>query len=118
MKNVMPVFKVLKPSASKPVGHTWIPCHMIFDIKMDFTCKARFVARGHVTDPLSLITYASVVLMDSVRIALLIAALNSMQILGADAQNAYLNAPLREKEYTTCGPEFGNLMEGCYAIIV
>jgi hypothetical protein len=23
---------------------------MIFDIKMDFTCKARFVARGHVID--------------------------------------------------------------------
>jgi hypothetical protein len=48
MKNIMPAFKVLKPNASKPVGLTWIPYHMIFDIKMDFTCKARFVAEGHV----------------------------------------------------------------------
>jgi hypothetical protein len=41
-----------------------------------------------------------------------------MQILDADAQNAYLNAPVREKVYTTCGPEFGISTEGCYAIIV
>jgi hypothetical protein len=41
-----------------------------------------------------------------------------MQILGADAQNAYLNAPVREKVFTTCGPEFGNSTEGRYAIIV
>jgi hypothetical protein len=118
MTNVMPAFKILEQDAPKPVAHTWIPCHMIFDIKMDFTRKARFVAGGHVTDPPSSITYASVVSRDSVRIALLIASLNSLDILGADAQNAYLNAPVREKVYTTCGPEFVKSMEGCYALIV
>jgi hypothetical protein len=118
MTNVMPAFKILDQDAPKPVAHTWIPCHMIFDIKMDFTRKARFVAGGHVTDPPSLITYASVVSRNSVRIALLIASLNSLDILGADAQNAYLNAPVREKVYTTCGPEFGKSVEGRYALIV
>jgi hypothetical protein len=66
MKNSMPAFKVLKPHVSKPVGHTWTPCHMVFAIKMDFTCKARFVAGGHNTDPPSSFTYTSVVLRESV----------------------------------------------------
>jgi hypothetical protein len=84
MTNVMPAFTILDQDAPKPVAHTWIPCHMIFDIKMDFTRKARFIAGGHVTDPPSSITYDSVVLRDSVRIALLIASLNSLDILGAN----------------------------------
>lgn len=29
------------------IGYTEIKCHMIFDVKMDFTRKARFVAGGH-----------------------------------------------------------------------
>jgi hypothetical protein len=43
---------------------------MFFDIKMDFTRKACFVAGGHVTNPPSNITYSSVVARDSIRIAL------------------------------------------------
>jgi hypothetical protein len=41
-----------------------------------------------------------------VRIALLVAALNDLDILSADIQNAYLNAPTKEKIYTIAGPEF------------
>jgi hypothetical protein len=118
MKNVMPAFKILDPGVAEPVSHTCIPCHMIFDVKMDFTRKARLVAGGHVTDPPSSITYASVVSRNSVRLAFLVAALNNLDILGADAQNAYLNAPVREKVYTVCGPEFGPSCKNQYAIIV
>jgi hypothetical protein len=32
------------------IGFQEIGCHIIFDIKMDFTRKARFVASGHMTD--------------------------------------------------------------------
>jgi hypothetical protein len=46
-----PVIDILAEGARSPVGHQRIPCHMIFDVKMDFTRKARFVAGGHVTDP-------------------------------------------------------------------
>jgi hypothetical protein len=74
---------------------------------MDFTRKARFVAGGHKTEPPSSITYASVVSRESVRIAFLIAALNDLDIMAADIQGAYLNAPCREKVYTICGHEFG-----------
>ena len=44
-----------------PVGYQQIPCHMIFDVKMDFTRKVRYVAEGHKTDPPTSQTYASVV---------------------------------------------------------
>jgi hypothetical protein len=64
---------------------------MIFDIKMDFTRKAHFVAGGHMTDPPDTITYSSVVSCDSVRIAFLLAALNDIDIRACDIGNAYLN---------------------------
>ena len=40
----------------KYVGFQEIKCHMIFDVKMDLTRKARFVAGGHLTKPPSSIT--------------------------------------------------------------
>ena len=51
------------------------------------------------------------------RIAFTLAALNGLNILGADCEGAYLNAPTREKLYTKCGPEFGPEYEGRWAII-
>lgn len=51
MKNVRPAFEVLEKDAKLPPGYKEIFCHMVFDVKMDFTRKARFVAEGHVTDP-------------------------------------------------------------------
>ena len=69
------------------------------------------------TDALALITYSSMVSRDSVRIAFLIAALNDLEILGANVGNAYLNAETREKVYTTAGKEFGKY-QGRMVIIV
>jgi len=118
MKNNRMAFQFLEDEQPVPVGYTWIKCHMIFDVKMDFTRKARYVAGGHMTDPPSSITYASVVSRDSVRIAFMIAALNDIDILACDIGNAYLNATPREKVYTTAGPEFGHELEGRRVIIV
>jgi len=91
---------------------------MIFDIKMDFTRKARYVAGGNMTDPPDSITYSTVVSRDSVRIAFLLAALNDLDLLATDIGNAYLNAPAREQVYTTAGPEFGPELEGKAVLIV
>ena len=52
------------------------------------------------------------------RIAFLIAALNNLDILLADVQNAYLNAPIKEKVYTTAGLEFGAVNKGQFVLIV
>ena len=61
MRAVAKAFQILDPDAPNPAGYTKIGVHMVFDIKPDFTRKARLVAGGHVTDPPSSITYASVV---------------------------------------------------------
>lgn len=93
-------------------GHQEIRCHIIFDVKMDFTRKARFVAGGHMTDTPSSITYSSVVSRESVKIAFLIAALNDLDIMLCDIGNAYLNAPCREKIWFVAGPECGPTLQG------
>ena len=66
---------------------------MIFDVKMgeNFRRKARFVAGGHKTKTPAAMTYSLVVVSrDSVCIALMIAALNDLDIMACDIQNAYL----------------------------
>ena len=64
---------------------------------------------GHKTNtPLS-ITYTNVVSRDSFRIYLKITALNDLDILAADIENAYLSDPNQEKFWIRDGPEFGNL---------
>ena len=44
MSNNCLAFQFLEENESIPIGYKWIRCHMIFDVKMDFTQKARFVA--------------------------------------------------------------------------
>ena len=71
------------------------------------TRKARFVAGGHRLD-VSELTYSSVVQRDSIRILLLVAALNDLDISCTDIQNAYLSAPARERVFFVAGPEIGS----------
>ena len=119
MKNVMPAFERWEGKESElPPGFQKIKCHFIFDIKMgeNFRRKARLVANGNETETPAALTYSSVVSRDSVRIALLIASLNELEVLACDIQNAYLTADCREKIYIIAGPEFGSL-EGSIMII-
>jgi len=118
MSNNNLAFQFLEENESIPIGYKWIHCHMIFDVIMDFTRQARFVAGGHMTNPPTSITYSSVVSRDIVRIAFLLAALNDVDLLATDIGNAYLNAPAREKVYTTAGPEFGPELVGKSVLIV
>ena len=111
MKNVRPAFEVWDKGISElPPGYQEISCHMIFDVKMgeNFRRKARFVADGHKTKTPAASCYSSVVSRDSVRIALTVAALNDLEILACDIQNAYLTADCRERVWTRAGPEFGS----------
>ena len=71
MKDICAAFKILLDGQSAPIGSQKIPCHMIFDIKMeDFRRKARLAAGGHMTKAPATITYASVVSRETMRIAL------------------------------------------------
>ena len=90
----------------------------IFEIKMDFTKKARLVAGGHRTTPPTSMTYSSVVSRESVRIAFLIAAPNDLDVIMSDVGNAYLNAKTTEKVYGIAGVEFGDADVGKNCTVV
>ena len=114
---IFPAVKILDEGAQHPVGHQMIPYHIVFDVKMDFTRKARFVAGGHKTQEPETPTYACVVSRESVRIGFLLAALNDIEVIAANIAGAYLNAPCHEKICFKCGLEFGKEYEGRFAII-
>ncbi|KAI2501495.1 Reverse transcriptase (RNA-dependent DNA polymerase) [Fragilaria crotonensis] len=118
MRNVLPAFE-FRDDDKMPIGYECIRCHMVFDIKIgDLTRKARFCANGNETDPPKESTFSTVVSRDTVRLFFLMAALHDTDILSADIQNAYLNAPVKEKLYTIAGKEFGPKNEGRPVIIV
>ena len=118
MKNVKVAFKTLADGEFAPRDYQFVLCHIIWDVKMeDFRRKARLVAGGHMTTAPAAITYASVVSRESVRIALTLAALNGLEVKVGDVENAYITAPVREKIWTTLGPEHGE-DSGKKAIIV
>ena len=97
MKNCSMAIEILPNSAAVPVGYTQIRCHMIFDFKIDFTRKARFVAGGHLTNPPKQTVYSSIITLESAQIFFLICALK----LACNVQNTYLNTKKR-KEFV-CG---------------
>ena len=53
-------------------------------------------------------TYSLVVSRDLVRISLIIAALNDLEVLACDIQNAYLTAECRDWVWVVAGPKFGS----------
>jgi len=117
MHNVGIAFQILEEGKSAPVGWRPVTGHLVFDVKMDYTRKARWVLDGHKTPAPSGSTYAGVVSRESVRIALTYAALNDMDVTAADIRNAYLQAPSSQKDYITCGAEFGLENVGKKALI-
>ena len=48
--------------------------------------------------------YASVVLQESVRIALILADSNNLDVLSVNVHNAYMNAPPHKKYWFKAGP--------------
>jgi hypothetical protein len=90
------------------IGFQEIGCHIVFDIKMGFTRKARFYAGGHTTDTPVVMTYSSLVSRDSVQIGFMLAALNGLDVMACDLENVYLNAPCMEKIWFEGGIECGS----------
>jgi Reverse transcriptase (RNA-dependent DNA polymerase) len=120
MKTMMIAFNILLKGAERPPGYKTVHCHTIFDIKMDsLQRKARYVCGGHTTNPPeNIVTFASVVSRESVRIAFTLAGLNGLNIETTDVSNAHLNAASRENLVTKCEPKFGSAHMGRWAFIV
>lgn len=114
---VIPAHRILDEGENALVGSKFICCHMHFELKLDLTRKARFVAGGHMTDQLAYLTYSSVVAYNNVHLAFLIVASNDLDMMTADIGNAYLNTNTKEKVHTVCGPAFGQMHLGKTAVI-
>eukprot|EP00804_Cyclotella_cryptica_P009223 CCRYP_020308-RA/>CCRYP_020308-RA protein AED:0.33 eAED:0.33 QI:0/0/0/1/0/0/3/0/300 len=89
MTNVRVAFDILTDGAAPPPDHQFKCCHMIFDVKIeDFQCKAQLVEGGHATK-------APAMSRETVCIALLLAALNVIDVWAADVLGMSLSAPGR-----------------------
>ena len=95
--------------SNAPNGYQKIMLHLISAVKHDGRHKARLVAGGHLTpDPMESI-YSGVVSIRSLRLVIVLAKLNNLEVWGADIVNAYLEAKTKEKLYIVAGPEFEEL---------
>ena len=111
IRSVRSAFDVFEGTKDQlPVGYQFMKCHMIFDVKFgeNFRRKVQLVEGGHMTETPATLTYSSVVSCESVLIALTLAALNDLQMMSCDIQNAYMTAYCWEKIWTSAGPEFGS----------
>ena len=117
MFNVGVAFEILEEDQPAPTGWEKASRYLVWDVKMDFMRKARWVLDRHkMPDPIGF-TFAGVVSRESVRIAFTYAALNGLQVFAADIRNTYLQAPSSQKDYVMCGPEFGIENIGKVALI-
>ena len=109
MKNNRVDFEEYDGKIEDLVAYEQISGHLIFDVKLSENSqrKVRFVADGRLVETPASVTYSTIVYRDSVRILLLAAALNGLEVKGTDVQNAFLSANNLDKHCLRVVPEFG-----------
>ena len=90
MNNNRVAFDILDKDQNVEPGRIFLECYMIFEVKMDFRRKARYVANGAKNPNLKISSYSGVVSRETVRITLTYAALNELNVMSADIQDALL----------------------------
>lgn len=117
METILPALD-LTPADVPPPGYPRSSGHLIFYVKMDFTCKAIWVKDGHLTPDPDMSNFAEVVSRESVRTALMYAAPNDLKVCTGDIKSAYLLAhPILEKHFIVCGDEFPLEYQGLIVLI-
>ncbi len=97
MKNVIVAFNSLEDDRTVPHGFQFVKCHMMFDIKMeDFHHIAHLVAGGHTINIPAMYPYASVIRHETISIALVLAALNLLEVMAADILKTYTTSPCKK----------------------
>ena len=84
MSNVGVAFNILETEESPPPGYTKSSGHIVFDVRMSFQRKARWVKDGHRTPDPDMSSYAGVVSRESIQILLTHASLNGVPVMSAD----------------------------------
>ena len=103
MTNIGIAFEILDKDTPVPVGWKKTTGHFIWDVKMDFTRKARWLLDGHRQGQPEGSTHTGVVSQENVRIELTYAALNKIDVIAGDIRNTYLQAPSSQKYFIVCG---------------
>ena len=75
MGNVGVDFTLLSSEEKSPLGWNKASIHLLFDVKMDFTCNSSWVKDGHRNPDYTMPSYANVVSCDSIIIAMTYTAL-------------------------------------------
>ena len=106
MENVRVAFDVFPDGQSIPIVHNFVQ-YTVIDINMDyFWWKARLVAGGHMTVAPATITYTSRVLREMVWIALMIVALNDLELKLKEILDNDVQATVTENVWTSLGNKF------------
>ena len=98
MTNIGIAFEILDKDTLVPVCWKKETVHLIWDVKMDVTQKARWVLDGHHQGQPEGSTYTGVVSRESVRVAMNYAALNKIDVIASNIRNAYLQALSSQKD--------------------
>ena len=88
--NLLVTFNIFEDNESPPPGWTKSSGHWMFDVKMDFTRKSRWVKDGYQTPDPETSSYAGVVSRQIKRILLTCVALHKVDVMAADIRNAYI----------------------------
>ena len=117
MSNVSVAFKLLKPEETPEDHYEFFGFHMVYEIKMDFTRKARLVVEGRRTPDSMLSMYAGFASRESVQIVFTHAVLNDLEIFAANISSAYLQASCSSNYWTKFSSDFGEY-QGQTALVV
>ena len=102
IEDVRLAFKII-PGGKSAIGHQFLQCYRIFDIKMeDFGHETQLVAGGHITKSPTTIKYTSFVLRAVVYIAGT-AALNYLEVKAEVIMNTHVYVTARENSWTILG---------------
>ena len=103
MRNVRIAFEEFSRPISQILhGFKKFNFHLLFEVKLNenFRRKARFIANGHRIKSPKSFSYSTVVSHDSVRIIVILAALNNLQVISCNIENVYIATPCRESYIT------------------
>ena len=88
-----------------PKEHQKIRVHFVIDVKYCGEFKTGLVADGHLTKKSNETVYSGVISLRNLRLSMIIAELNDIQLWGADVGHAYLEELTKEKLYIVACPE-------------
>ena len=81
-------FRIPEDGENSHIGNLFLHFHIIFHVKMEKLCrKALLVSGGRMTDKPGTMTYTSIISHETVHLAIVIDALNDLEVKYGDVMN-------------------------------